>query len=383
MLRFLRRGGVAVGVLAVALALAGTTGCRKKTPEDRLKEAEQLFEERQVPLAVLKLKDMIAEMPEDPATLQARAMLIGIYMQLGRPENLQSAMEQAEAILKERGIEDEQGLQTHQLITELLLRLRKHEEALAHSQKGIDSVKNPEAKERMELIHGTLLLTSPKDEDKKKGEEYFEKVMMEAEKKELRGQAREVLASYHRDNKRYAESNAAYERYLAKFPEDSIRPQLEMAMGMNLRAAGDEAAGKAKFAEGAAAYAKQIDEELDANKRTPMLMDFARMHEIMGDYAKAEELLRRVMAERPRTREAIDAQGAIGQIYISANELDRAAKHFEQMKAENPNSPIARSADQMLAAIVQMKAAAKASDTGTTGTATQQPPAQPSPAAPQ
>jgi len=92
----------------VALALAAGTGCRKKTPEDRLTQIKDLFTQQKFVEAVLKAKELIREVPDDPASYEARGALAYYYFQTGDPDRSHEYLEQ---IYRGLGMKDMRAIQ--------------------------------------------------------------------------------------------------------------------------------------------------------------------------------------------------------------------------------------------------------------------------------
>lgn len=361
-------------LLLASVAFLGS--CKKKTPEERYTEAQQLFQEKQVPLAMIKLRDLIAEEPESDAAIEARFALAQINMQLGRPDNFAKALEQTDAIFAKLGFKDNRGFQAYAMKTDILLAQGEVDKALEHLRSGVEkSADTPDAQQRLQSMYAGLQLAGKDDKLQEEGVAFFRKTMLESDKADQRGQSREVLAEHFRGKKEFAKSNEVYQTYIDKYPSEAVIPQLVMAQALNLKALGDKEAADVRFKEGSTKMLAQVDQELNLNSRMSLLNDLAKLTEVYGDLEGAEGLFRRIMTDQPRTLTAIQAQMAIGDMYARHQQWDKATALFEQMKRENPQSEVGQKADQYLKAI-----AARIKDAETSGTTTAQPGAAPKPA---
>jgi tetratricopeptide (TPR) repeat protein len=384
-MRFLRNHrpfSLAGLLLAAAISLAG---CKETTPEERLQEAAQLLQENQTSLAVLKLKDLVAEQPDAEASVEARFLLAQVYARLGRADNLQKALEQVDAVYKQYGVQEPRGFQAFQMMTELHLALGEFDKALALMNEGVDKATEPEHKNQLQMMRASLMLNAKDNAElEQQAIDYLRETMLNAEQPELRGQARELLANHYRQTGRIAESNEAYTAYIEKYPDEDVIPQLEMAKALGLKSLGEEEAAESLFEKGAGTIRSQIEEELDLNKRVLIQSDLARMYMAFGKPEKAEEIYRQIMQENTGSRNAINAQFAIGQLYLQTEQLDKATEHFEQMQRENPGSQIGMQAEQMVQRIqmyreqmAQQEAEAAAAAKGETPAAEPAEPAEP------
>ena len=329
-------------------------GCRKKSPEDRLAEAQALIQEKQIPMATIRLKDLVADSPESEAAIAARYMLAQLYTEYQNEEYYRRALEELRAIYDKVGLNDSRGFDAYSMATDILLVMEKIDEALAHLEAGVDKAAEAQGKEHLRMMAAALRLTMEDEAQQAAGREFFTDAMMNHEEASVRGQAREVLARYHADNEQFAEANQVYQQYILAFPDETIIPQLEIAQALNLKRMSDEGQADEVFTKASAKMLKQIDEELNLDSRARLLNDLAMYHAAFGDTAGGIELLRRVMAENVRTMTAIQAQFRIGEFLTRSQETwPEALEHFEKMVTENPNTNVGQQAANAVQVITQ------------------------------
>lgn len=339
----------------VVLAFA-TAACGKKTPEDKLAEAQQLLEQRQTPLAILKLRDLIREHPEEDAAIDARFGLAMIYTQLGREENIEAARDLYQELYDMLGVRDERGFHALTQIISFKLEEERYDEVFEIVDAVIEKIGDePDFQTHMKLQRAMLLLLTGEEDRVAEGIDYLEQEMIGNEDRAMRGQTRELLAMYFRDEGMYQESSAVYTKYLEHFPDDTVKPMMILTKAINSRLAGDEEGRLAYLEEGTRLMTEQIDDELNLNERAEMLSSLAQLLKTAGDLDGAEKAYRRIMADQPATRAAIDAQFAIGQMYLQNNDFDRAEELFRQIRRENANTPIEEMANRGIQHIAQIR----------------------------
>lgn len=340
-------------ILLVAFLVSG---CGRKTPEDKLAEAQQLLQERQTPLAILKLRDLIREHPDEDAAIDARFGLAMIYTQLGREENLEAARDLYRQLYEMLGVRDERGLEAFSQLIMAKLEKENFDGAFEMIDKVIDDLADdPQFQTQMKIQRAMLQLLSEEEEKVDQGVEFLMATMVEHEERPMRGQTRELLARHYREEGRFEESSAVYTHYLEHFPDDPIKPMLVLTMAINSKLAGDTESKERYLAEGKALMEEKIEEELNLNRRAEHLNDLAQLLTVAEDFDGAEEAYRRIMADQPATRTALDAQFAIGQMYLNANELDKAEALFLQIKRENANTPVEEMAERGVNYVAQMR----------------------------
>jgi TolA-binding protein len=377
--RVLRTAALASLLIAVPFL---ATSCKKKTPEERFEEARSLVvEQRQIPLGVLKLRELIKDFPEEPIAVDARFMLAEIYMSLGRRENMENAFRELEVVYTKFGLNDERGVQAHQFASQVLFMMEDRERAMAHALAGFEGTTTGTPQNiEMGFLLSQMRLAAGDDEQKAAAEAFFQMVALEAEDPLYRGQAREMIADYFRKSGRFEESNAVYNAHLERFPDDEVNAQIILAKALNFRLAGDEDRFEQLFEEGATMLLEQVTSELNPTTKIRMQRDTARLFEVAGKVDRSEAMLRQIMSENVGRAPAVDAQFGIGELFLRTGNTDRAREVFEAIRRENPGTQLAQNAEQGIRAAEQIAAqmaAVAAQDGKSTPTLVQRPGGEP------
>lgn len=368
------------GLMRTALMLACAVllvACKPAPPAERLAEAQQLLQERQTALAIIKLEQLVTDAPEDPATLEAR-MILGMYFM----ENLKQ-YRRAEPFLRfvyeKEGIKTERGFAAFMSLVRIPYMQQEFDAAFKTLDEGIarvDTAAEPEVQGELAFTKAMLQVQTRDEALTSAGLEGWRKLMLESKSPETRGRSRESLAAFHRTAGRFAESTAVYDEYLAMYPDDPTSPHLILAKAINLWLDDKNEESASLFAQGEKLMEGNIARELNKLKRGEQLVNLARYNESIERYDRAEELMLRAMGENTGTRLAIETQFAIGDMWGRAGEIDKAIAVFERIDRENPNTNIAATARQRLDTATELKRqmdAVKPADGATTGTAEKAP----------
>ena len=353
-----RIGRVTLLIMAAALLMVA---CSKKTPDEQLVEAEKLLSERQTARGVIKLKELIRDSPDDPAAGTGRLMLAKYYTNEG---NAQKALEQLQAVVDAFPAAGEQGQFALAGVISIRVQIGDFEGALASIDKALKAELPEASKGELQMQKANVLLQwasvspEPKPELTEQGTGILRDLMLNATEGTSRGQAREQLANLYRTRGEFQKSNEVYREYLQKFPGDTLRPHLELAMAINLSQAGEPKKARVLFDPAIKQMREAADAELDQQTQSRMLQDIARYYELMGDYEQAESVKKQIMGMFPMTQMAIDTQFDTARMYLQAGQIEKSVAILEQIKKENPETEIAKRADSWIEAAPQPPAAA-------------------------
>lgn len=367
---------VMCAVAVASMVVVGATGCREKTPAESLERAQQLLDERQTAQAVLELKKLVSKAPNDPAAPTARLLLARFYTNQG---NGPRALEELEAAWKVAGVADERGQEALDAIVSIRSQLKDYEGALKTIDEAIAASAEKDAAfaDSWRVRRAEFQLATTEDATIADAARAALRTMaLDHADPATRGFARETLVNAHKSKGDFAAANAVYADYLAKYPDDSIRSQLRLAMAVNRISAGETEAGRADFDEAAKSVVAEADAELDKQARARMLLDLSQFHRLIGDLDGAEALMRRVMGENAMSRLAIETQFGISEMFVGAGLsrgddalFEKGLAVLDQIQRENPGSNIEMTAQKYADdARTAHKRIAEARDAATTAT---------------
>jgi tetratricopeptide (TPR) repeat protein len=382
------RRSMGIAVLSCALLLAG---CKPAPPAERLAEAQQLLQERQTALAIIKLEQLVADAPDDPATTDAR-MILGVYF-MDSLRQFKRAEPFFRAVYEKEGVKTERGAAAFMRLVQIPAAQQDFDGALAivdEAAKTIDANNDPEMVDNLAFVRTDVQMASQNDAMTSAALEAWGSIMLDSKDPGSRGRAREQLASFYRRTGDFMKSNEVYDRYLAKFADDPTTPQLILAQAINYRLIEKFVEADVLFDKGQEMMSSTIALELNKQRRGESLVALARYNEAMERYDVAEALMLQAMGENPMTRLAIETQFSIGDMFARSRQFDRAIETFERIDKENPNSNIGANARQRIDAVIELRRnieaaeAAMAAESGTpetTGTleAATPPAAEPAP----
>lgn len=334
-------------IVAVIFTAGALTGCKQKTPEERLQEASQLLQQNQAPLAMIRLKDLVTEAPESEAAIDARMMLAQIYAQYQSKDYFERARQETTAVYEKVGLADPRGYNAFMTTTDLWLATENYDQALSHLESGVATAPE-ERKIELEMALNGLKMAGDDEELRQEGEVFFEDRMLNHETPSVRGQSRELLVQHFSRLGDLEKANQIYDQYMEKFPDETIISQLEIAKALNMKRMEefDEDVADSLFEDGVAGMQQQIEDTLNLEDRARLRNDLALYLQSYGQYERAEQQFRKIMEENVQTLTAINAQFQIGQLYMARQETwDQASEHFAQMAKENPGSQIEQRAN--------------------------------------
>ncbi|MEQ8820817.1 MAG: hypothetical protein RLY93_11285 [Sumerlaeia bacterium] len=357
-------------LLLAAVAFLGA-GCKQQTPEERFEEAMTLMQEGQTARGVIKLKELVRELPEDPVAPAANLQLARYYV---REANANKALEHLQEVLEGRAIGDPAAQEAIQGIVAIRLQLQDYDTALEVLDSAVEEaegiVREDLLLQRAQVLRAIGTQTENEDMVQQALAELRD-LMLTAGNEGMRGSAREELAQYYRQRGDLAASNEVYDAYIEAYPGDRIVTQLEMAKAINLRNAGQQEEAEAAFEEAAAAMRAEAEGELDRVARGEMMLNLARYHELMGYNSEARAMMEKVMGDNVGTMLALRTQFDIARMEAQSGNLDEAQAIYERMVKDNPNSSVSAQAEQMLAQLSQIRAQLAAQTDATTETLTQ------------
>lgn len=343
-----RIGNLCSLLVFLAFSLAG---CSKPTPEERFEEALALLQEGQTARGVMKFREIVRDLPDDPMANQSRLILARYYVSEG---NAARAIEQLAEVFEAAQFSEPHVQNAFEGLTSIYLQINEVDKALALYDEVIARLPEGSSdRSQMEIQKYSIVLETDKEEAKEAALDDLRVKMLEAEEKIVRGYAREQLAQYFRRQQEYEKSNEVYEAYLEEYPDDTLRRTLELAMATNVIMSGEEEEGLEMFEETAQEYIAETEEILESAKRADEYSNLAQMYMNINQLEKAEELYRKIMAENVQSRKAIEAQLAIANMYTSTGlrQLDRAIFDkgiavFGQIAEENRNTNIEQTANR-------------------------------------
>ncbi|MBX3728822.1 MAG: hypothetical protein KF858_06530 [Candidatus Sumerlaeia bacterium] len=346
----MNRGLHTLLILALALGALTLTGCKKPTPEERLTEAVGLFQQGQTARGVIKLQELIRETPDDPLANEARILLARYYTSEG---NASRALDFLQAVFDKAGANDGAGARAVEGLATINQQLGEFDKAVAVLEKARSQMPEDdhEARDSYTILIANAKIGSGREDLVPQGVEMLHDRMLNAEEKSLRGFARESLADYHRRSGAFLESNAAYRAYIEAFPDDTVVPQLELAVAINLHFAGEEEQGREHFDTWAAVLRERAGEELDKEAQGRKLLELAANYAAVDRYDEAEALMVEVMGAHTRSRLAIETQFGIAEMYARSalgrmheEHFERCIAVLEQIARENRGTNIEESA---------------------------------------
>jgi len=331
------------------------SGCSQPTPQEKLEEAVVLYQEGDVARAVLKLSDVSKNHADDPAAAEANLILAQHNANIG---NGDKSIEFLDIILDKYDagtIEYETAIEGKIAILAQLGDFETVDEIL-QEQVDLNEGKHPDRALDYKLKLAQLNLSWPEDEERNQhGHDMLETMMLEDEEAGNRGAARERLADFYRQIRKYEKSNEVYETYLENYPDDPISNQLEFAIALNTYQSGDKEGGLEKAVEIEEAILEEIEAQEEAQKKSDLYRVLAVNYKNMEDFDTAEKYYKESMGQVPMSNNAIRMQFEMAEMFIMGGiqkdedeVFNRGIEILEQIISENPGTNIALTAEEKI-----------------------------------
>lgn len=323
-----RRGFRLALTLSVAVAmLIALPACRKKSPEERLTEIGELVNQKNVVGAVLKSKELIRDMPKDPVAHQARMFLARYYFDTGSPDQ---AHQYLSDIYTDVGLESKLGLDA--FAQDIFFHRQANDNAagIAKLDKAIQTLKHDsDTTADLTMMKADLLIRDNKPEDAIR---IFNEIMLGARAESQRHEAREILANYLRSAKQFDKVADTYATFLKKFPDTSLRSDLEIAQGLALREIPErKAEGEILVEKGLAAVRQRAVSTLDKEESAYLFMTLATYLQAAGRAEESAATYEKIYKELGQTRTAAAALLKRGDLYVMGGKIETAAGLYEQV----------------------------------------------------
>jgi tetratricopeptide (TPR) repeat protein len=372
------------------LGLLLTVACSRKTPDELLDEANQLYQQKDVLSASLKYEDLLKQHPDSKEAAKAH---IGLAMCSMMDKDFEKARDQFSAAIKAFG-----GVGTPDGFRSELMRLNSYVQenqplkALSEALKTSDTLRGapPEARDAFQLNLLELYMLNKKEDQATslclvlldKGPSEMNRHMPVLEK----------LGQMSAVKKDFAGAAKVYQNYLDKYPDTPMRGIMLFGMAFYQKQGGLAAEAEKTLDLTEQQIKSDVSKALGANEKVQALQQLAKVQQFRARQDDARKTLEQILDKDkfplPEQRQA--AQMSIVDLEMGRNQPRQAIAVLETMIKENPNSQVSAGAQQMIQKInadLQSSGTLQRKTTGTqertTGAAqtTATTPAQPAPAA--
>ncbi len=325
--------------LALVAALAG---CNRRTPEERLEAAAEFMQQNDVISAEMEARKVIEKAPDDPASIQARHLLASIYM---REERLDEAKAELEAALEKVSQKEEIGKKTLQAYLFVLQRAKDHKAALETIDKYQKEYASDEGTS-LSLEVARVEVQTAAGETTTARNTLFRLKESTTSPAELILYRNLIAGTFQRDNDTTS-GIAFFETELAETTDEKDKQHLVSALARSYAAVEDYERTRDYVVQATQMYDRSVAGELDANARTAMTYDLARLYSSVGNLAGARLVFQAIFDSNPANMELVmaAAQG-LGEILMRQGQYEAFIGFMREAAQRYPNLPFALNAAQ-------------------------------------
>lgn len=322
-----------VKLLLITLSLIFLTQCGKKTPEDQFMEARKLFKNNDILGARIKLKEIIKKYPNEPVIYDAYLVLADTYVVDGDLEEQRNILQK---VIDKYGLKSEKGIK-----------------ALASKMDSYDYQSNfdsaiKELKEAVKLLGPNSIYDYSMNakiayfyECSKKYDEaisLYEELLKRYEKDEGKYKNTIIrLAGVYEKQKDIKSAINVYEIYINKYPKNPSAGLIK-AIAANLYNKINETKKAYKyFNDSITQLKKSIDETLNAEEKTKIMLFLAQAYGLKGELELAVQTNETIVDKYKDSQNVILAMWGNAQLYKSAGKKDKAIEWFTKILNTSKN----------------------------------------------
>ncbi len=354
-----------MGLLAL-LVFVGVIGCKGKTEQERLAEAEKQIQENNILGATILYKDFIKKFPDSPNAVWARFGLAKCYFSDRDYAKSHEVLD--EIVAKAGGVDTQYGLNATMLKLDIFRQEQKLAEALDLCIKTSDSLKTvkPEFHEYFLVRMGEVFSSNGKSEE---AVQLFKGLLSRTPTMpSLHMEALHGIVLVYGQAKQPEKAIDAYKEYLAAHPDADYRLKNELAT--MLRQANRNEEADPYFDQGEAAINKRIEETVGANEKSVAMFELATIYQLRGKKDEARGVYQKVIDDYPMGQHRPTAFMLLAESHFQDGDTSKTLAIFDQLQKTYPNTPIAVGAFRRAQEIRAKASAPPTTDTLTTASAT-------------
>lgn len=326
-------------------------GCAKKTPQDKLREAEQALQKRDILAAVIILEEIIEKHAQEPVADDARILLARANYLSG---DFESCRQLLGMILKKYGAADPRGIIAFNITLGTFAQERKYDEGIKFIQQTIHDSKTTGTL-YWELNFALADFYRLKN-DTPSSKAIFKKIMDQAGEERIIIFALENMVALYERDKDPASASKLYEDYLATHKETKFKNMLLGGMAYYYEKQGKvEEAGKI-YAEAIAGFEADAASAVTSEEKVVQLVQLAKLYTLKTDYQKALEIYEKILKDFPNERDVPVVMLEMAGVLSQLKQYDKALNLLNRIVQRWPRTAIAETAWQMMGRIREERA---------------------------
>ncbi|MFH0794881.1 MAG: tetratricopeptide repeat protein [bacterium] len=335
-------------LLIVGLALL-PVACAKKTPHDLLKSAKQSLDTGDTMGATIKLKDLVKKHPDSEVLPEANMLLAYCYY---TDKDFDTAREYLQKNVDQLGLGAELGQISFFNIMKSFENEGNLDKAIELSRQALE--KSDKASEFFKRVEFNLASLLSKKGDKEEARKIYSELVETVETDQDRmGVLKSIEGTYDvaQDFEKVVD---LYKTYLKNHPETKLLNVLRFNLALLYRRAEKKDEAMQYYDEAVSGFGKEIEETLDANQKSYLMIQLAEVHSLWDEPVKTEASYLKVVDQFPQSEFAPQALAELSAYMAHRKDFDKAEQYLNKISKDYPS--LASQANQQMAAVQRMRA---------------------------
>jgi tetratricopeptide (TPR) repeat protein len=340
---------VAFVILGILLLFAG---CKKRSTEEALKDAQMKIQRGDLIGARIDLKEIIRKKPNDPLITDARFLLAHCYF---AEKDFGQSRNHAQMIIDQFGPGDPRSKAAFELILNTYNMEQKFSEGIRESEKF--SEKLPAEDDFRFKIQCMICDLMVRDEKTTDALTKLGSLVENGKDHEKRTAALERLVGLYAALGKFQEAINSYEAYANKYPDYEDYYDLITGQAYFYDLMGKKEKAKEMFAKAINGYGEMTEKTLDRTRKAELFFRQAKTLELQKQFEEARKKYDTIMSEYSDTPFSQHALFAKGDSYYIEGMPEKSLEYYqEKLKTIGETSPLLREVRARIAGLMREQA---------------------------
>lgn len=329
----------AIAITALCLVISG---CRSRTPEERLKKSVELFQQGDTLGATLEARELIKKYPDDPRALEGRLLLSKIYYDERRPDD---ALSELDTVLSKVSQKDSRGREALKNYLAVLQEQKRFKDALSLIDKYQKEYADDEATSLNLTVARAHNLTMS-------GQTTASRALLSGLRDSTTAPA-EVMLYHDMITSAYV-ADGSIDRgieYLKTQYEDAresaLKRELSVRIAMGYAKTENFEEMRRWLEEATQRYDAAIQDEIDPNKKAELALQIATWYDRIGNLPGARQVLQRLFQAPLNPNIVAQTINPLIDVLLRMGDVNEAIGVARQSAMRFPNSPFGQQAAQL------------------------------------
>ncbi len=337
-------------VLSIMLAVAVVlSGCGKKTPQDKLAEAQQSFQKGDTLAAIIMLEEIIEKNPDDPVADEAHMMLAQVHFM---SDDVETALQHLDSVLERNGLNSPIGMMAFRNKLVVLARKEQFSEGVDFIQETIDDLGTTTGSLYLHLKFSLADFYSMDEQNQKATDVYKDIVKITDNESALLSAIEGMVAMYEQEEN-YSEAIRVYRDYLESNPDTAVKNMLIGGIAYYEKKLGNDEKAAGLFAQAVEGYMQAIDESVSSREKMTSMIQLAKLYSLMDEQEQAIDTYESALEQFPNSEQVPAVLMDMANMYREQKQYDKAVSILNRILKQYPKTQIARSAWRMMGQITQ------------------------------